>query len=375
MRIIYILTSLGIGGAEKQVTAISERFIGKGHSVAFLVLKHSEVECPTSASVIRLNLKKTARSITGGLKSAADFLSVYRPDIIHSHTFPANIFARFLKSRLHKNHLHPPLVNTIHNVYEGGRLRMLAYRLTDRKTDAVVAVSAAAAVRFVRLRAVSSSRLSVITNGIDTDQYQNRSELPPFSNPMESDPVENTFVWLAVGRIAPAKDYPNLLRAFASVLRQSPKVSLWIAGEGDPSYLQQNLSEIETSLLSLGRVRWLGLRHDIADLMNSADAFVLTSSWEGMPLVVGEAMACERAVVATDVGGVRELVGESGIIVPPANSQALAAAMLQVMKMSRLQRESLGAGARQRIVAGFSLDSKVDRIERLYRSLLPAGIL
>jgi len=91
-----------------------------------------------------------------------------------------------------------------------------------------------------------------------------------------------------------------------------------------------------------------------------------------MPLAVGEAMAMEKPVVATDVGGVHELLGECGILAPPRNPEALAAAMLEVMRKPEVVRQSWGYAARERIVAHFSMEAKADQWEALYQSLLRA---
>jgi glycosyltransferase involved in cell wall biosynthesis len=114
-------------------------------------------------------------------------------------------------------------------------------------------------------------------------------------------------------------------------------------------------------------VRWLGLRRDMPALLDAADGFVLASAWEGMPLVVGEAMAMEKPVVATDVGGVRELVGEAGAVVPAKDSEALASAMVQWMRCDIDERASRGRAARVRIEAGFSMDARTDQWVALYR--------
>ena len=114
----------------------------------------------------------------------------------------------------------------------------------------------------------------------------------------------------------------------------------------------------------------LGLRRDVAAVLDAADGFVLSSAWEGMPLALGEAMAMEKPVVATDVGGVRELLGDCGVIVPARNATALADAMLAVMRQSLEERAAMGRAARQRIVKNFSMDAKADEWEALYRSVL-----
>ena len=105
-------------------------------------------------------------------------------------------------------------------------------------------------------------------------------------------------------------------------------------------------------------------------LLDAADGFVLASAWEGMPLAVGEAMAMEKPVVATDVGGVRELVGEAGVIVPAKSPERLAEAMLEMMRRTDEERRKLGSAARERIAAHFSIDAKIDEWEALYGKLL-----
>jgi len=117
-------------------------------------------------------------------------------------------------------------------------------------------------------------------------------------------------------------------------------------------------------------VHWLGLRRDMPALLDAADGFVSASAWEGMPLAVGEAMAMEKSVVATDVGGVREMVGDAGLVVPAKDPEALAEAMLATMRQSREEREQKGRTARERITRKFSVDAAADTWEALYRELL-----
>ena len=115
------------------------------------------------------------------------------------------------------------------------------------------------------------------------------------------------------------------------------------------------------------------MRRDIPALLDAADGFVLSSAWEGMPLVVGEAMAMAKPVVATDVGGVRELVGDSGAKVPAKDSNALGEAMLAMMRRPAAARAELGRKARERILNCFGMDAKADEWEALYLSVSDQG--
>jgi glycosyltransferase involved in cell wall biosynthesis len=365
MRIVYVLTSLGMGGAERQVLALATRMVDRGHAVALLVLRPPLPEqWPTSIEVHHLDIRKTPGSVLLGLANAHRFLRTFRPDLLHSHSFHANMIARALKL------LHPAFVSisTVHNVYEGGWPRMLAYRLTDVLSRRTTAVSQAAADRFIHIRAVPHQKCIVLTNGIDTEEFlpnANRREQMRSAMSANSD-----FTWLTAGRIAPAKDYPNLLRAFAQVWASQPKAYLWIAGEAAANALAADLRALASELGIADSVRWLGLRRDLPALLDAADGFVLASAWEGMPLALGEAMAMQKPVVATEVGGVRELAGDSAALVSPADSQALAGAMLNVMRMSADDRRSQGRAARTRIETQFSMDSKASEWEALYGTVL-----
>jgi len=358
-----VLTSLGIGGAEKQAIALAERMADQGHTVALIVLKHVDEEWPVKLPVLRLNLKKTPLGIARGLQFARKFMALFRPDIVHSHTFPANIFIRLLNlpfSRSTQDRA-PIVVNTIHNVYEGPWHRTLIYRITRPMAHFVTAVSAGAAERFLQAHAISKSKMQILTNGIETEALiPDRRRRRRLRAEMKA---AGAFVWLAVGRVAPAKDYPNLLRAWERVLAFHPDAQLWIAGEGDTSTLVP-----ESGLTA--SVRWLGLRRDVPDLMDAADAYVLSSAWEGMPLALGEAMTMEKVVVATDVGGVRELTGDTGLVVPAGNSAALATEMLNVMTMSEEARRIMGRDARLRIQLNFSIEAKAEEWEQLYGKLM-----
>ena len=372
MRIVYVLTSIGVGGAERQVINLASRMAQRGHTVALLVLRpRLAEEWHTDLPVTSLEVRKTPVSVLVGMVRGRLFLAEFRPDLVHSHGFHANITARLLKL------LAPTLVvvSTVHNVYEGGWRRMLAYRLTDALSRRTTAVSEAAANRFTGLKAVSKRKCVVVQNAFNLEKLvpqpggreQIRAQLAA-EEPPHHLPADQSFVWLAVGRIVPAKDYPNLLRAFALVLAERPEARLWIAGQF-PSALPASLSNLASELGVGSAVRWLGLRRDIPELLDAADAFVQASAWEGMPLAIGEAMAMAKAVVATDVGGVRELLGSAGVLVPPGDSEALADSMLAVMRTPKDELRTLGAAARLRIEREFNMDARIVDWEKLYAEL------
>ena len=364
MRLLYLLTSLGIGGAERQATALAQHMAGRGHTVALLVLRAPQDEqWPSDLPAVYLHMQKRPLPLLAGMLAGGCFVRRYRPDLIHSHTFPANLAGRVLAPLASS----AKLLATIHNVFEGGWQRSLAYRLSDGLCVATTAVSRAVAERSIQAGMVPAHKCLVLPNGIDSGEFQPSAERRLRTRACLG--AAAAFVWLAAGRIVPAKDFPTLLRAFALLRAAQPQALLWIAGEAGNSTFDRMGKKLLDPALMTG-VRWLGLRRDLPALLDGADGFVLSSAWEGMPLVVGEAMAMEKPVAATDAGGVRELLGESGVIVPAGNPARLAEAMLGLMQLSDEQRRAVGRAARQRILERFSIEAIADRWEELYLRLL-----
>jgi glycosyltransferase involved in cell wall biosynthesis len=367
MRIVYLLASLGVGGAEKQALALAGRMAGRGHTVTLVtLLPKTGDEWPTSLPVIRLNLHRNPFGLMAAFMRARRVLREFQPDIIHSHSFHANIFARLVGPFAGR----PAVISTIHNVFEGGWHRMLAYRLTDGLCARTSAVSQAVADRFVRLRAVSAEKCTVVPNAIDLSEF--KPDAARRRSLRESLGVDDEFVWLAAGRISPAKDYPNLLRAFARVLKFDPSAFLWIAGQGSDAGID-GLLNLANELGIARCMRCLGLRRDVPALLDAADGIVSSSAWEGMPLAIAEAMAMEKPVVATDVGGTRELIAGTGALAPARDPKALADTMLELMRKPEADRLAIGRAARIRIATGFNIESRVDEWEDLYRLLVSSA--
>ena len=355
MRIAYMLTSLGIGGAEKQVIAIGERMVARDHEVTLIVLRSAEqYECKTNLPVHRLGMKKSFRGIVSGLVRARGVLRSCKPDLLHSHTFPANIAARILRSTSSA----PRVLATVHNIYEGGVHRTLAYRMTDPLCTHSTAISRSVAERYMEVKAVPRTKCSVILNGIDLEYFS------PAHRHEEESPARQApsapFVWLAAGRDVPAKDFDTLLAAFQIVRSAFPNAQLRIAGK----------PAAHRALCPAEGVLWLGVSGDMPSTLAQCDGFVLSSAWEGMPLVLGEAMAMEKPFVATDVGGVSELAGSTGLMVPSKSPQAIAGAMLQIMQMPQGERRAMGAAARRRMIQHFDINAKADEWEALYGRIL-----
>ena len=304
-------------------------------------------------------MKKTPIGFIRAYCQARQVINDFKPDVIHSHMVHANLFSRMLRLFMHI----PKLICTAHSSNEGGRSRMLAYRITDSLCDLNTNVSQEAVDISVQRGAAPAERIIAMHNGIDTERFifnsASRVKLRA-----ELGLAENSRLLLAVGRLTQAKDYPNLFTAFTKLSELYDDVQLAVIGEGDE---QAALTVIVTELGLTSRVHFLGLRRDVHEWMSAADVFVLSSAWEGFGLVVAEAMACERVVVATDCGGVKEVIGDCGILVPAKNSTALAQGLIQALALNAEVSSELGGLARKRVMNFYSLSTQVKSWINLYR--------
>lgn len=356
-----MITGLGVGGAERQVVDLADSMVRRGHEVLIVYLTGPCLTMPEERSIriVCLEMRKSPLGMMHAIVALRRALDGFRPDVVHAHMVHANLLARItrLACRI------PRLVCTAHNTNEGGWHRMLAYRLTDWLSDVNTNVSQEAVDAFVAKGAVKPGRMQAVPNGIDIRRFS--------PDPIAGARIRETLgvapgqpVMLAVGRLFEAKDYPNLLRAFASISDRFPSALLWVVGDGP---LRESLHTLARQLGIADRLCFLGVRGDVPALMNAADLFVLSSAWEGFGLVVAEAMASERVVVATDAGGVAEVLGDCGFLVPPRSSTALAAAMTKALELHGDETARLGRSARERVVRSYSIDAAADRWLSLYR--------
>ena len=355
-----------MGGAEKMVTGLADALVAKGHEVCIVFLTGTAAVLPAEAKirVISLGIVSNIHVVNGFIKLNR-LIRKFQPDVVHSHMVHANIFTRLVR-------LITPmarLISTAHNTNEGGRLRMWAYRLTDSLADLSTNVSAEAVAAFVACGAVAQGRMIAVPNGIDTARFALNNIAGEVVR-LRMNVAPEVKVILAVGRLTQAKDYPNLLNAYCTIDNIVVKTQLWIVGDGELHTELQN----SVCLLNLNdRVKFLGVRHDVPDLMSAADVFVLPSAWEGFGLVVAEAMACERVVVATDCGGVKEVLGNAGYLVKPQDAKALAIALKAALQLPEDARVAMGHAARKWVVEQYSLDIAVERWLQIYAGQIKVG--
>ncbi len=368
-RIALVSTSLDRGGAETQVVALALELARRGYRVAVVSLiapSAFTVELrEAGVEVFSLYMHPGMPDPRGAFRFLR-FLVRFRPAVLHSHMFHANLLVRLAVLLAPV----PVVISTLHSVSESGRRRSdtrwrdLAYRWTDPLADRVVAVCEAVARRHSSCRAVSAAKLRVIPNCVDRALF--RPDAARRAAMRDALGVGPAFVWLAVGRLMWKKDYQTMLRAFAM---QRASILL-VAGSGPQEEPLRDLA------VELGvDVRWLGACEDVAALMNAADGLVLSSVIEGLPVVLLEAAASGLIAVSTDAGGAREAIveGDTGYVVPAGDVEALANAMSLVESLDSSERERMSKSAREHAASRFAVDVTVTEWERCYHELLEAA--
>lgn len=365
VRLLFVTTTLGFGGAETQVVSLAQGLARRGWTPAVAsMIDDGPLEPELRASGIAVYGLGMSRGVPDprGVFRLARVVRTFRPDIVHSQMVHANLLSRMTRLVAPM----PALVCTAQNADEEGKARELAYRLTDSLGDVLTNVSAHATDRYARLRLAPRERLLFVPNGIDVTRFQpDAAARARLRNSLE---LGDSFTWLTVGRLDVQKDYATLIASFALHAAAHPESLLLVAGDGP------HRAQVEADIAARGlgrRVRLLGLRSDIPDLMRAADAFLLTSRWEGLPVAVLEASASGLPVVATAVGGTDEIVRPpaTGRLAPVGDPSAIAAGMNAVAGMSPGDRLALGAAAREHVTREFGLEHVLDRWEEVYRDV------
>jgi glycosyltransferase involved in cell wall biosynthesis len=354
-RVLMVITSLGLGGAQRQVVdlAIALRDRGWEVSIASLLTGGPLAERvePHGIRVRGLDMRR-GRADPRAVFALRRVVAEERPDVVHSHMIHANLLARLALVGVAV-----PLINTIHNETEGGPALNLAQRMTKRLPDLTTVVSEASMGVHLARRLVHGTRTVHVANAIDLRPFRH---LPP-----QRRGSDERFEWVALARLEPQKDLGMAIRAAAGLDRSA---RLTIAGDGP---LRGRLQDSIDRLGAGDRILLAGVVSDVPSLLGRAHGLVLSSRWEGMPIALIEGAAAGLPCVATDAGGVAEVVadGRSGFVVPIGDPDAIGAAMAKVMAMPEDDRIAMGEQARN-LAARFDVGERVGDWEGVYREVM-----
>lgn len=371
INVLYLTTSMGLGGADKQISLLSRELAAENMDVHVIALRPLG---PMGRSLVDSAVKITSLEIDEKWRLAYKLpallgrLLVDQPDIIHGHMYHSNVLGRTLSTLIPNS----VSVSTVHSTYETRNdelpevtIRERMYRTTDVLSDLTTFVSEASRQRYIDIKAVNETTSMVIYNGIDTAEFYRDPERR--ATIREDHDVDGTFVWLTVGRFTHAKDYPTLIRAFDRLT--TPNSELWIIGKGPlKSEIEREIRERELT----DQVKLLGTTDNVGGYMSAADGFVLSSQWEGFGLVIAEAMACELPVVATRCGGPEEIVVDEkiGYLCQAGNPTALAMGLERLMKHDPAEQKRMGKAGRREIVNRFDMSEIANQWRAVYEGLL-----
>lgn len=302
MRIMHVISSAASGGAEIYVKDLSKAMMKEGNNIFIVFLDRAseagrdiDFELAFLAELEEYGIQygflgqACRKNPLKGILRLRSFYNAFKPDVVHSHLYYASVFAWFLPTCKR--------VYTHHNIKLGANPKL--YRFLDVKTDAYVGICLACQTM---LEKVTQKPVEHIDNGVDV------SRIVPKMHYGTSESVKLLFV----GRLSQQKNISLLITAVSKLQTEMP-VKLEIAGEGP---LKSNLEALVSELNLNDKVIFLGNSSNVKELLNQADAFVMSSAWEGLPIAQIEATLTGLPVLVTNVGGCAEIVNrvQNGLV-------------------------------------------------------------
>ncbi len=359
--IALLLESDGPGGAEQMLLDLAIELRGRGYDV-----------CPVGPDVGYGWLPERLRE--AGFEP--EFFHLRRPvdpacalglarilrgrgvDVLHSHEFTMGVYGAAAGALIGR-----PQILTMHGGtrWAGARRRRIALRWAARRSSRLVAVSESTARFLEEHLDLPEGAVLTVVNGVP----ERKGSAEPVRRELHLG--EDERLVLSVGNLYPVKGHDVLVRAAAELARRRPELR-WrvaVAGRGEE---EDELQSLAAELGIAGRLELLGYRADVADLLAAADVFVLPSRSEGLPLALLEAMFAGLPIVASNVGGIPEVVedGEEALLVPVEDAGALAGALERLLTDVELARD-LSDRARRRARKDYSVSAMAGRYVQLYR--------
>jgi glycosyltransferase involved in cell wall biosynthesis len=377
VKLVMVVTGLGVGGAERQIVALAHRFQALGSSIVVVTLiepgplkeELTKVQIP----VYSLGMKRGIPG-PGAIWRLAKIVRREKPEIVHAHMFHANILARV--SRLLWRHI--PLVCAIRNVNEVSSRstnwndktwRDDAYRFTNFLTQKTTAVCDTCARRYIEIGAFRPDQIVSIPNGIVVAKFARDTESGARLRTELG--LEGKIVGLMVSRMEPPKDHALLLRAWAAALQKNSQLHLVFVGDGPD---RGELEKLAASLNITAHVSFMGIRKDVRPFLSMADFFLLITIMEGMPVSVLEAAAASLPAIASSAGGIPEVIndGKTGFLVPPGDLARLIEAIGTMASLPPAERAAMGAAARELISTRYDFELMTQSYLEVYNHAMTA---
>lgn len=376
LRVLAVINGMGTGGAERSLSevipALSER--GVRFTVACLFRRSEGVEKEIEATGVDMRFL-SSQTWPSRILELRRLIRSIRPDVVHTTLFESDVIGRLAAIRTRV-----PVVTSLVNVsYEPVRLgdpnvrvhKLRLHQMVDALTARLLtrrfhAISGAVADSAIRRLGISPERITVVPRGRDLKRLVPRDGSRHAVRSTLGIPDQD-FLILAVGRQEYQKGHRHLVEAFSDVSRRHS--GSWLVLAGRKGAATEELTRTIADSADPGRIRVLGHRPDVPDLLRAADLFVFPSLYEGLGGALLEAMAVGLPIVASDIPAVREVGGATLAYAVPADPDDLGRHVARLIDDPVARRE-MGAAARRRFDDHFTLEANVDGMEAFYRAAL-----
>lgn len=376
LNLLYVITKLELGGAQKQLLAIIGN-LDKHKFTPFLLTAKDGLLLSEALSIGGLSVKKSKwleRPINP-LKDFFALIEIYRfikknnVGIVHTHSSKAGILGR-LAAKLAKVKF---IIHTVHgwsfNDYQPAIKRLCFIRLErfcSWFTDKLIVISNYDKQTGLNNRIGEEDKYALIRYGIDYAAFERKD--PEIRKELGIATDE-----LVVGMVAcfkPQKHPQDFIKLAYLTRKISPRVKFILIGDG---ILRKTVERLIRKFNLEAQVILTGWRRDVSRILSVIDIFVLTSLWEGLPIAALEAMASSKPIIATHSGGISEVIceGKTGFLVSPGDTNRISQRLGGLLKDENLRRE-LGENAKNSLNGNYCLENMLSNTENLYRDLVDA---
>jgi len=354
MKIAHVVDSMEVGGAETLVAQMCRMQCEDGHDpcvYSILTLGPLGRQLLDEGFEVRANL---GRHLSDSTRTFYRIFKEARPDVVHLHNPTPTVYAA-MAARMAGV---PSIISTRHSLVAPPRRFVveLKYAFAAAWCDWIVGICDATTNNIGSIHSVPSSKIARVYNG----------SFPVTRTAKELHPPKSGFTLVFVGRLAPVKNHPLLLKAFCEALPRRPDLRLWMVGDGSE---REALEKLTAKLGIAEQVTFWGQQLDVAPFLSAADAFIMSSVSEGLPMSLLQAFSLGLPAIVTDVGGMGEVVrlADAGYTVPTENPEAMADAIVKLAGDER-ERNRFSASAESAFQSRFTLRTMVDAYSDLYRT-------
>jgi glycosyltransferase involved in cell wall biosynthesis len=354
MKIAHVVDSMEVGGAETLVSQMCRLQREQGHDpcvYAVLALGPLGEQMREEGFTVRANVGRHLRD------SLQAFFSIFKespPDVVHLHNPTPTVYAG-PAARVAGV---PSIVSTRHSLVAPPRRLVVEakYAVAATCCDWIVGICDATANNIKSIHSIPAHKIVRVYNGAVPIQRVAKEDWPP----------KTGFTFVYVGRLAPVKNHGLLLHAFRTALSSKPELRLWMVGDGSE---RASLESMAAGLGISSQVTFWGQQLDVAPFFSAADAFIMSSKSEGLPMSLLQAFSLGLPAIVTDVGGMSEVVrlAKAGLTVPVADPAGMAAAILRLAG-GDAEREQYSTNAVAAFHSRFTLQTMVDAYMELYRN-------